>query len=493
MLSNGSQPAPNERVTTPTGAPAASSTRVLVAVLLGVGATTFPISVFAATLPSIAREFDTSEATIAWVVSLPTLGFAIAMPVLGKLGDIHGHRKVYLWGFGTSSLLAALTALAWSAPSLIALRTLGQVCGAATTPASMALIMTSFASTERVRAMGWWSLVTAGAPTIGLVIGGPMIDLIGWRPLFLIQAAAGALAVIGARGVLPETPRRQSTGFDLPGAAALAAGVASALVGLNQSQRLGWTAPLVVGCFAAAPVFLAMFVVIERRSASPLIPLEMFRRRNFTVPVVAQFFMQTAYMGGFVLSPFLLDTEFGYSPAGITTVMVARPLAFSLAGPLSGRVSVAIGERRTGIIGTSSMAISMAVLAYGAGTQNILAVIVGLVLSGAGNGFCQPPYQASLANAVDAADLGIASAAKNVVGQIGAAVGITLMTSLRTVGETPAAGFAAAFWTGAGIAAVAVVVAFALADTQRVRDVTIVPSAGRSVRSAGRVRRKART
>ena len=84
--------------------------------LVGVGATTFPVSVFTASLPSIAREFDTSESTIAWVVSLPTLGFAVAMPVLGKLGDIYGHRRAYLCGFAASSLFAALTALAWNAP-----------------------------------------------------------------------------------------------------------------------------------------------------------------------------------------------------------------------------------------------------------------------------------------------------------------------------------------------------------------------------------------
>jgi EmrB/QacA subfamily drug resistance transporter len=452
---------------TAAAAPAASRRQVLFALLVGMAATTFPISVLAASLPSIAREFGTTESTIAWVVSLPTLGFAVAMPVLGKMGDLYGHRKVYLWGFTAATLFAALTALAWDAPSLIVLRTLGQMCGAATTPAAMALIMTVYPREDRVRAMGWWSLVTAGSPTIGLVAGGPIIELIGWRPLFLIQALGGLAAVVAARRVLPETTRREARGFDIPGAATLGLGIAALLVAVNQGDQLGWTSPAIMTAFVLAPVLLVVFIRIEGRSPSPLLPLGMFRRRNYTVSVSAQFFKQTAYMGGFVLSPFLLDTEFGYSATMITLIMVSRPLAFSLAGPMSGRITPVIGERSAGILATATMAASMVVLAYGAGTRQILPVVIGLVMSGAGNGFGQPPFQASMANAVDEEDLGIASAAKNVIGQIGAAVGITLMTTLRSVAETPATGFAIAYWTGAAIATIAVFIAFALESTPR--------------------------
>lgn len=448
-------------------APAASRRQVLLALLVGMAATTFPISVLAASLPSIAREFDTSESTVAWVISLPTLGFAIAMPVLGKMGDLYGHRRVYLWGFTAATMFAALTALAWDAQSLIALRTLGQMTGAATTPAAMALIMTVYAREDRVRAMGWWSLVTAGSPTIGLVAGGPIIELIGWRPLFLIQAILGLAALVAARRVLPETPRRHTRGFDIPGAATLGLGIAALLVAVNRGDELGWTSPAILTAFALTPVLLAAFIRIERRSPSPLLPLGMFLSRNYTVSVSVQFFIQSAYMGGFVLSPFLLDTEFGYSPALITTIMVSRPLAFSLAGPLSGRVTVVIGERRAGILATTTMAASMVMLAYGASTRQIVLVVIGLVMSGAGNGFGQPPFQASMANAVDEEDLGIASAAKNVIGQIGAAVGITLMTTLRSVADSPTTGFAIAYWTGAAIALVAVVIAFGLQSTPR--------------------------
>ena len=455
------------RTATAEPAPAAPRGHVLLALLVGMAATTFPISVLAASLPAIAREFDTTESAIAWVIALPTLGFAIAMPVLGKMGDLHGHRRVYLWGFAAATVFAALTALAWNAPSLIALRTLGQMCGTATTPAAMALIMMVYPREERVRAMGWWSLVTAGSPTIGLVAGGPIIELVGWRPLFVIQAMGGLAALLAAKRVLPETPRRATRSFDIPGAATLGLGIAALLVAVNQGDSLGWTSPAILTAFALAPVLLTAFVRIEQRSASPLLPLEMFRRRNYTVSVSVQFFKQMAYMGGFVLAPFLLDTEFGYSATLITLIMVSRPLAFSLAGPVSGRVTPIIGERTAGIAATATMAASMAVLAYGAGTGQILPVVVGLVMSGAGNGFGQPPFQVSMANAVDEADLGIASAAKNVAGQVGAAIGITLMTTLRSVVDSPTTGFAIAYWAGAAIATVGLVIALALESSPR--------------------------
>jgi MFS family permease len=151
-------------------------TWVLLAALAGMFATTFPITILAVSLGNIAREFGTRETTVAWVISAPMLLSAVTLPLLGKLGDLYGHRRVFLIGFAGATVVAGLTAMAWGAGSLIALRTLAAVLGGATQPTSMALIFSVFGREERVRAMGWWSMTGAAAPALGLIAGGPLVD-----------------------------------------------------------------------------------------------------------------------------------------------------------------------------------------------------------------------------------------------------------------------------------------------------------------------------
>lgn len=159
----------------------------LVVLLLGFFATGVSITILTAVLPTIADEFGVGSHTIAWVVTGPMLAFGVLMPSMGKAGDLFGRKRVYLLGWAFSTLFSGLAALSWSAGALISFRLLAASAGAATGPASMALILSSFPPEERVKAMGWWSFAGAGAPVIGLVVGGPLVDLVGWRWIFGIQ------------------------------------------------------------------------------------------------------------------------------------------------------------------------------------------------------------------------------------------------------------------------------------------------------------------
>jgi len=171
----------NHRVITRLEARGSHRTWVLVAALAGVFATSFPITILTISLSSIAAEFNVRETAIAWVISAPILLSAVALPLLGKLGDLRGHRRVFLTGFGASTVTAVATALAWDAPSLIGLRTLSAIVGAATQPAAMAMIFAVYEPGQRVKAMGWWAMMGAAAPAAGLIAGGPLVDLFGWR------------------------------------------------------------------------------------------------------------------------------------------------------------------------------------------------------------------------------------------------------------------------------------------------------------------------
>src|SRR5881394_3967224 len=190
---------------------------VLWTALAGLFATGFTITILAVSLGDVARDLGANETALTWTVTGPFLALALSMPLFGKVGDVRGHRRVYLVGLAGFTVATLLTAFAWDGSSLIAIRTLGAIPGAATGPASMALIMRAFPEEHRVKAMGWWSLVAGGAP----------VDAIGWRSIFLLQTPIALVALIVAIPILHETPRLARQSIDYAGAVTLAVATVS--------------------------------------------------------------------------------------------------------------------------------------------------------------------------------------------------------------------------------------------------------------------------
>jgi EmrB/QacA subfamily drug resistance transporter len=439
---------------------------VLVTVLAGLFASGFTITILAVSLKDIAADLGTSETTLTWVVTGPFLGLALTMPLFGKLGDIWGHRRVYLLGFAGFTVGAALTAVAWSGAALIAIRVLGSIPGAATGPTSMALIMRAFPEDERVKAMGWWALVGAGAPVIGLVAGGPLVDAIGWRWIFVIQVPLSLIALLVGFVVLHETPRRARVAIDVAGAATLGTATVAALLALTLGAQLGWGHPAVIGLLVLAPVSLWAFVRCERRAEDPLLPLGFFRARDFTASLVSQGACNFAYMGGFIITPLLMENRFGFSVAATSLAMVCRPLSNSLASPTGGYLAARIGERPTAVAGNVMVAVSMVLFAFAASAEVVALVFVGLVLSGIGLGGSAPSLITVVANTVDAEDLGVANAAQQMVAMIGAVAGIQVLSTIQ--GGSDAAGpFTAAYVLGGVVAVVGVVAAAFVRSSRR--------------------------
>src|SRR5688572_3178484 len=253
---------------------------VLWTVLAGLFSVNVTFTIFAVALPRIAGEFDTSTNTLIWVVTGPMLAYGVVAPVLGKMGDLYGHRRMYLLGLAGAMVCSVLSALAWDAGSLIAIRTISAVEGAATGASSMALIFSEFDRRDRVKAMGWWSLVGAGGPVIGVAIGGPLIEAVGWRWIFVGQLPLQLAALGLAAAVLKEGDRRHRHRLDWPGALILGVGVSCLLFALNRGPEWGWTSAPVLAALALAPVLLAGFVAVERHAPEPLLPLAVLRRRN---------------------------------------------------------------------------------------------------------------------------------------------------------------------------------------------------------------------
>jgi MFS family permease len=449
---------------------------VLLVALTGMFATTFPVTVLTLAIPTIAEDLGARQSDLAWLITLPVLVSALALPTLGKLGDLYGHRRVFLVGFAVATLTTALTATATNAVLLIAWRTLSQTVGASTIPSSLALINSVHHGEQRARAMGWWSMVAAGAPVVGLALGAPMIEAVGWQMLFVFQAALMVVPVLASWLILRETPRRVAR-FDFAGALCLAVAVAPLLLAINQAPNWGYTSLPVLGALAIGVVALVAFVSIERRVTAPLMPPELLESRGARSTMAASFLSSASYMGGFFLASLLMVERFGYSLIAAVPILSIRPILFAAFSPVGGWLAGRAGTRVATIAGCLTLAGGMTGLAVGSATASLAVVIgLGFLFQGIGFGLLRPAITTALANAVDQGDLGMAGATERLTGQVGVAFGITI---LATVYGGDVDRFAAGFAVGAVFGLLGMFTALRMAHKSRpvpMREITPPPS-----------------
>jgi MFS family permease len=473
---------------------------VLTALLAGLFALNFTFTVFVVALPTVARQLHTHVSVLTWVSTGPLLAFGLAAPLFGRVGDLFGHRRLYLWGLGGATVAAVLTATAPDAPVLVAARCLDGVQGAATGTASMALILSMFAPADRVKAMGWWSMVGAGGPVIGVTVGSPVIQYFGWRALFWGQLGLIAVALVVVALVLPpgepapvavslaaEAAPGAGRRIDWLGSWSLSGSVIGVMLALSLGPVTGWRSPAVLVPGAIGLVALAAFVRSERRHPSPLIPVAYFRRRNFVLPMGTRAFGNFAYFGGFFLFPLLMEQVFHYSETQVGLVSVARPLVFSLSAPVAGYMAARVGERTSSVVGAAAIMGSMVLFALLGAGGSLLVVVLALVLSGLGMGVASPSTSATQANEVDPSELGVMSAAQQLSAQIGEVAGIQVVVTVQETLARHRAGvsshapahasallgsFHTAFWVGAGVAVAGLVCSVFIRDFERGGDRT---------------------
>ncbi|HEY8080652.1 MAG TPA: MFS transporter [Acidimicrobiales bacterium] len=415
---------------------------VLGALLSGLFALNFTFTVFIVALPRVAHEFGTSITVLTWTMIGPLLAYGLAAPLFGKVGDVFGHRRLYLIGLAGAMVSAIMTALAPSAGLLIFARTLDGIQGAATGTASMALIMQSFPKHERVKAMGWWSLVGAGGPVLGVSLGAPVIQYFGWRALFWIQlfflvAAACVVSIVLPRRDQPRDATERAHAMrafkatDWIGSWSLSLSVTALMLGLSLGATSGWTTPLVFVCWTATAVGITVFVVRTRTADNPIIPAAYFHRRNFVFPMVLRCSGNFAYFGAFFLAPLVMELGYGFSYTKVGLVSIARPLVFAVSSPAAGYAAMKIGERTTAIVGSAALCASLLLFAALQPDTTLVVLVAALALSGFGMGVAMPATSSTMANEVADSDLGVMSAAQILAIQVGEVAGIQVLATVQ--------------------------------------------------------------
>ena len=423
-------------------------------------------------LGTIADDLNSSRATLTWVVTGLMLAMAVATPLAGKIGDVRGHRKMFLYGLAASAVATVACGLAWDASSLIFFRVLFGLSGAFVLPSSMSLMMHAYGPERRATAMGWFQFAMTGAPTIGLVLGGPLIDYIGWRNMFFVFAVITVVAFLAAARFLRATPTQAQASIDYLGGLSLAAAVLSALLAITRVTTLMRDRGVVVALtdltfwvlVATAAVMLVWFVRTEQRAPEPMLQLRYFRQPNFTLPMVASAMVQFAYMGGFVVIPALLTDQYEWSLGAIALLLAPRPAAFSLSSPLGGYLPSRIGQKAPIVLGSVAMIVSTLAFVLASGYDagfGIVLVLIGLILAGVSAGISQPSVMAMVVDNVDETDMGIANGMAQQMMFVGLVVGIQTMNVLAGDNATPGR-FALTFGVGTAAAVVGLAAAVAI-------------------------------
>ena len=388
-----------------------------------------------AALPTIASDLDTTTATAGWVLTGLMLAMAVGTPAGGKLGDIYGHRNTFIVGLVGMTITMIANYWVWNIGSFIGVRVLFGISGALLMPNGMSLLMHSFGAQDRAKAVGWFQFAMTGAPTVGVVAGGPLLDILGWRSSFAVFGVVGVLATILAIVVVKPIPKGERTPIDWLGTVLLASATLLVLLAITRIPSVTSSGrsiindiPTLLMLGLSLPLYI-LFISWERRVPSPLLDVRLFAKPTFALPLVSAAFNQFAYMGAFVVIPSVLQGPYGYSVGAAALLMVPRPGVFAIASPLGGSLVGKIGMRIPMIVGSASMIASMLAFAVGSDPAGygLLFVMIGLVLSGVSAGIGSPAYQTMVANSVADRDLGIANGMNQTVMWMGMILGIQSM------------------------------------------------------------------
>jgi EmrB/QacA subfamily drug resistance transporter len=422
-------------------------------------------------LPSIREDLGFSETSLAWVVNAYLLTFGGCLLLGGRLGDLFGPRRLFLVGIVLFTLASLTCGLSTSSEFLVGARAVQGIGGAIVSAVALSLIMTLFTEpADRAKAMGVIGFVAAGGGSIGVLLGGVLTDALDWHWIFLVNLPVGiavfALCLVLLPGGLAQATVQR---LDVAGAVTVTASLMLAVYAIVNGNEAGWTSAQTLGLLAAAAALMAVFLGIEARVESPLMPLGLFRLRNVATANILGVLWAAAMFAWFFLSALYLQRVLGYSPLQVGMAFLPANLimgAFSLG--LSAKLVMRFGIRSPLAMGLLLSAVGLVLFAR-APVDGTFAVDVlpSMILLGFGAGMAFNPMLLASMSDVEPSESGLASGVVNTSFMMGGALGLAILASLaasRTsslvaIGNGPVAalnsGYHVAFVVGAAFAAVA--------------------------------------
>ncbi|MET0335955.1 MAG: DHA2 family efflux MFS transporter permease subunit, partial [Rhizobacter sp.] len=422
-------------------------------------------------LPSIRADLGFSETSLVWVVNAYMLTFGGFLLLGGRLGDLYGHRRLFLLGIVLFTLASLACGLAPNQVTLIVARAVQGVGGAVVSAVSLSLIMNLFTEpADRAKAMGVYGFVCAGGGSVGVLLGGLLTEQFNWHWIFLVNLPIGVLVYALSASLFPKA-RGQAHGekLDVAGAFTVTAAMLIAVYAVVNGNQAGWVSPQTLGLLGIALVLLSAFVVIESRVQHPLMPLKLFRSRNLAVSNVVGVLWAAGMFAWFFISALYLQLVLNYTPMEVGLAFLPSNIimaVFSLG--LSAKLVMRFGLRAPLGAGLVMAAVGLALFARAPVNGNFwLDVLPGMTLLGLGAGIAFNPVLLAAMSDVSPADSGLASGIVNTSFMMGGSLGLAVLASLADArrdallsagASTPVAlsgGYGAAFIVGACFAATA--------------------------------------
>jgi EmrB/QacA subfamily drug resistance transporter len=392
------------------------------------------VTIVGVALPSIREDLGFSETSLAWVVNAYLLTFGGFLLLGGRLGDLFGHRRLFLIGIALFTLASLACGLATSQEFLIGARALQGLGGAIVSAVALSLIVTLFTEPgERAKAMGVFGFVAAGGGSIGVLLGGILTDVLDWHWIFLVNLPIGVAVFALCLSLLPAARGPAAAGrLDVAGAVTVTASLMLAVYAIVNGNEQGWTSARTIGVLAASAGLLALFLMIEARVGSPLVPLGLFRLRNIAVSNVVGVLWAAAMFAWFFLSALYLQLVLGYSPLQVGLAFLPANLImgfFSLG--ISARLVMRFGIRAPLATGLLLAGVGLLLFARAPVEGNfVVDVLPSMILLGLGAGMAFNPVLLAAMSDVEPSEAGLASGVVNTSFMMGGALGLAVLASV---------------------------------------------------------------
>jgi EmrB/QacA subfamily drug resistance transporter len=412
----------------------------LIGLCLGVFMFTLDASIVNVALPTLVAAFGTTFATVQWVVLAYLLIATALVMAAARIGDIHGKKRAYLAGLAIFTLGSLLCGLSPSAGWLIAFRALQGLGAVFVSALGAAIVGEMFAATERGRALGMIGSAVLLGVALGPSVGGFIIELVGWRWMFLVNIPAGIAAMSVVYRFVPDIPGRPaSAGLDWPGTLLACLMLGGLALGLTWGQRDGFETPLVVTLLAVAVVGFAAFLYVESRVASPILDLRVFRNKPFATGLLMGYLVFLVLGGTGFLQPFFLEVMAHYPTAKVGLLLAISPIVGGVTAPMGGALADRVGPRWVALSGLLLVALGCVLFASIDEHVTVWGFAFRVAPVGLGMGLFNAANNSSVLNAVPRDQLGIASAMLSLMRTLGQTTGVPVIASifsLVAMGET---------------------------------------------------------
>jgi EmrB/QacA subfamily drug resistance transporter len=430
-------------------------------------------------LPSIQKDLGLSEANLQWIINAYTLVFGGFLLLGGRAGDLLGRKRLFLIGLVIFTTASLLDGLAVSSGMLIASRALQGLGAALISPAALSIISTTFAEgAERAKALGVWAAIAIGGSAVGLILGGVLTQAFSWPWIFFVNVPVGIAAFLLSLRYVPESRNAHHSSYDIAGAVTVTGGLMALVYAIVTAASDGWGSTTTIVFFVVAAVLLASFVLVEQRSAEPLVRLSIFRIRTLAAANVVMFLVASGLFAMFFFNTLYIQQVLGYGPLKAGLAFLPFTAGILVSAGLASNSTTRVGVRPIAVTGMVLTIVGMLWLArlpvHGSYSTDVLPA---LVLSSLGMGAVFMPLTLVATTGLENQDQGLASGLFNTSQQIGGALGLAILSTVAASHSAQAGGtqmhalvtgFRWAFAGGALFVAAALVVMVAMLRKEHV-------------------------